>query len=81
MVMEFHSMSRPHARRFARHASIVAAAMSLRAVSGCGAAGKEFRSIAGPAVQQGVSSIVNGLLDGVFAVVDPNTTGNSTSGN
>lgn len=64
-------MNQPTARRRARYLSLVTGLLSLHAVGNCGTAGKEFRSIAGPAVQQGVSSIVNGLLDGVFAVVAP----------
>ncbi len=33
----------------------------------------EFRTVAGDGLQQGVTSIVNAVLDGIFAIVDPNT--------
>jgi hypothetical protein len=33
---------------------------------------REFRDVAGSGIQQGVTSIANSLIDGVFAVLDPN---------
>ena len=42
--------------------------------------GEEFRAVAGPSVQSGVTSIVNGVLDGLFAVIEPETTTDSTGG-
>lgn len=54
-----------------------AAVMVIAMIAGGCSAGREFRSIAGPAVQSGVSSILDGLVDAVFAVIepDPETTG------
>ena len=48
--------------------------------TGC-VGGKEFRETAFPAIHTGVSSILNGLVDGVFAAieVDPETA-RTTSG-
>ncbi len=44
----------------------------LMTVSACnGTLGREFRTVAGDSVEQGVTSIVNGVLDGLFAVVQP----------
>ncbi len=42
--------------------------------------GDEFRTVAGPGVQSGVTSIVNGVLDGLFAIVEPDTTSKSANG-
>ena len=47
----------------------------LAVSSGCVLSGSEFRAIAGPAVENGVTQIVNGLLDGLFAVIAPETGG------
>jgi len=42
---------------------------------------QEFRAIAGPELQSGLTSIVTGLIDGAFAVVDPDdSNSNSDSG-
>ncbi len=44
-------------------------------VSACnGTLGTEFRSVAGDSIKQGVLSIVTGLIDGMFAVIEPDTT-------
>ena len=40
--------------------------------SGCVAgAGREFRNAALPAIRSGATSILNGLLDGLFAAIEP----------
>ncbi len=36
-------------------------------------AGQEFREVAGPAFESGVTQIVNGVLEGLFAVVQPDS--------
>lgn len=59
-----------------RRSQLVALALlagSISLTTGC-LTGTEFRSVAGPAVQSGVKSIVNGVLDGLFAVIEPDTT-------
>ncbi len=43
--------------------------LALSTQSGC-SAGRQFVGAALPSVQQGVTLVVNGLLDGVFAAVD-----------
>ena len=48
-------------------------AMLLATQLGCRSA-QEFREVAGPAVHSGVTDIVNGLVDGMFAVIDPDDT-------
>ncbi len=56
-------------------------AMLLATQPGCGSA-QEFRAVAGPSVHSGVKDIVNGLVDGMFAVIEPDDTagtGESTS--
>ena len=64
-----------------RMAAIGLLTLSLATLTAC-EEGIEFRSVAGPGVKEGVVSIVNGLLDGVFAVVEPGTSttdGSSTT--
>lgn len=51
----------------------------LFALPGC-LTGDEFRAVAGPGVKSGVTSIVNGVLDGLFAIVEPDTSRASTDG-
>lgn len=58
-----------------RKASVGAIVMIMAAVCLTGCTGREFRDVAGPAVHSGVSLILDGLVDGVFAVIDPDTTG------
>lgn len=43
--------------------------MALAVATGC-EVGREFRAAAGPRVQTGVTDIVNGLLEGIFAAID-----------
>ncbi len=33
--------------------------------------GKEFRAVASPAIHTGVTDILTGVVDGVFAVIEP----------
>jgi len=42
-------------------------------LSGCDLLGKEFRQVAGPMVQSGVTDIMNGVLNGLFAVFEPDS--------
>ena len=53
-------------------ATVMVAAAALS--TGC-LAGREFREIAVPAVHSGVSLILDGLVDGVFAILEPDTAG------
>ncbi|MFQ5412868.1 MAG: hypothetical protein ACE5E6_00275 [Phycisphaerae bacterium] len=46
---------------------------------GCLPDGREFRDVAGPNVESGVRSVVTGLLDGLFAVIDPDPVGTDVS--
>jgi hypothetical protein len=41
--------------------------------------GTEFRSAAAPAIKTGVNSILDGLVDGLFAVVEPDAAETSAS--
>ena len=52
------------------------AALALSGLAGC-TVGREFREAAGPSVQTGVTQIVNGLLDGLFAAIEPEPTTDS----
>ena len=44
--------------------------------------GAEFRAAAGPAVETGVNAILDGLVDGLFAVIEPDNAegGNNAAG-
>lgn len=44
--------------------------------------GTQFREIAIPSIQTGVTSVMNGLIDGIFAAfdVEPETSNESTTG-
>jgi hypothetical protein len=58
--------------------AVVAGGSGLLPASACnGTIGQEFRAVAGDSIQQGVQSIVSGMLDGVFAVMEPDSTGTS----
>lgn len=53
-------------------AAIALASSSLTRMSACtGDLGLEFRTAAGDNIQQGVQSIVTGVVDGLFSVLDP----------
>lgn len=52
---------------------MVGTGMTLSMAGGCAEA-EEFRSIAASQVQSGLTSIVTGLIDGVFAVIEPDAT-------
>ena len=56
--------------RWPQALGVALVAMVLAGSTGC-LTGTEFRTVAGPAVQTGVTTIVNGLLDGIFAVIEP----------
>jgi len=58
---------------------LIAAAMVLGLGSGC-EINAEFRDVAVPSLQSGVSLILDGLVDGMFAVIDPGTTTATTTG-
>ena len=44
---------------------------------GCVPIGTEFREAAGPALEEGLNSIMDGLLDGLFAAIEPDGTDSS----
>ncbi len=50
---------------------VAVATIGTVAQLGCLPDGAEFRDAAGPEVEAGVRSLINGLLDGFFAVVEP----------
>jgi len=50
---------------------------SVLPISACdGMLGTEFRTAASDSIKTGVQSIVSGLIDGVFAVVEPDAQNN-----
>ncbi|GEM_PF-3545531 len=48
-------------------------AMALLLLPGCTVLTDEFRATAVPALHSGVQSILSGIVDGFFAVVEPGT--------
>ena len=59
---------------------VTTCALALVAVA-CGGClmGKEFREAAGPAMESGVGLILDGLVDGIFAVIEPETDSNGST--
>jgi len=55
--------------RCLRRMGFTALAVSTITPAGC-EVGKEFRAAATPAIHTGVSAIVNGLVDGLFAAIE-----------
>ena len=53
--------------------------LAVALMSGCSLITDEFRATAVPALQTGVQSILTGLVDGLFAVVDPGTSATSAT--
>ena len=60
-------MSRPN-RRGLSSSVFIAAAILLSTQTGC-PGGRQFREAALPAVQTGVDSILDGIVDGIFAAI------------
>lgn len=58
-----------------RHSKNMLITLSLMAMATLPATsctfGREFRDAAGPALQSGVTSILTGLVNGVFAAIEP----------
>ena len=60
------------------------AVLTLSGAVGCTTGLDEFRTVATPALQAGVSQIMNGVLDGFFAAIEPepsSTTNGTTTTN
>lgn len=69
-------------RKLAFLFAVLALMAAPLAVSGCEESlRREFRSVAGDAVQTGVNSILSGLVDGLFAIIDTTDNGNTSTGN
>ncbi len=65
----------PIARRLRLCGAILAlATLPLALTTGCGdEVSKEFREAALGSIETGMNAVVDGLLDGFFAVAEPNT--------
>ena len=63
-------MKRTSFKRYGQRCAITFIVLFLGLQAGC-LASQRFRDAAGPALQSGITDIVNGLLDGFFAVIDP----------
>jgi len=61
-------------------AIVLLGAVTLLATGGCNKLGDEFRAAAGPELQAGVTQLLNGLVDGTFAVVDPDDDEDTSTG-
>ena len=62
--------------RTRRGAAVMAAMIGgLLTVTTCGCDdAEEFRAIAGDSVEQGVNLIADGIIEGIFAVIEPDAT-------
>jgi hypothetical protein len=60
-------------RRFslAGGGALVAACFVLILSAGCEFDGEEFRAVAGPSLEAGVTTLATGIIDGAFAVYMP----------
>jgi hypothetical protein len=65
-------MTRRYSRRLSIATVTIAGAILLTTQTGC-PAGTDFRDAALPAVRTGVESILDGILDGIFAALEPET--------
>ncbi len=73
-------MRRGQWTRRAVRAAVLLGSAGLLPISVCnGTLGREFRSAAGSNIQQGLQSIVSGVLDGAFAVLEPNPTSDTSA--
>ena len=50
---------------------LVALALPLMGGLGCGEYADEFRAAAAPSLRTGVDALVDGFVEGVFAVIEP----------
>ena len=64
--------------RLSRMLAISVFAAALTTQFGC-EFGREFREAAVPLVESGVKDIVNGMLDGLFAAIEPDDTTDGSS--
>lgn len=68
------------ATRNERRWGAIAALLALAAVAaGCSDTFKQFRDRAQPGIQSGVTSVLNGVLDGLFAVGDTSSSSNTNT--
>lgn len=59
-------------------ALMMAAGVSVYGLNGCSAA-EEFRSVAGDSLKSGMTTIATGLIDGIFAVFEPDATSDTSN--
>ena len=52
---------------------LIALALPLVGGLGCGEYADEFRAAAAPSLRTGVDALVDGFVEGVFAVIEPDT--------
>ncbi len=57
-------------------ALILSAGLSM---GGCNDDYDEFRAVAGPKLEAGVDALLDGLVDGIFAVIEPNADSQSAA--
>ncbi len=79
MKTTFRSVIRPFGWNRASGAIAALAAGCLAAgIAGCDDKFDEFREAAAPALESGVNAVLDGLVTGVFAVVEPNEAATAT---
>lgn len=71
-------MLKSHARPSSLIAILAATALLAVASAGCEMDGKEFRAVAGPSLELGLTTVVNGIIDGAFAEYLPDDIDNNS---
>ncbi len=60
--------------------TVLGCAVLPLAAGGCTELGDDFRNAAGPSLQSGITQVLNGMVDGAFAVFEPGKDEDSTTG-
>ena len=64
-----------------RSVAVLAAGVAVCVfAAGCDLDGKEFRTVAGPSLEEGVTTLAVGIIDGAFAAYMPDDEDNNSAG-
>lgn len=79
MKLKSQTARQSNLRRILPRAATLLLAVAAVAGTGCDI-GAEFRAAAGPSLKSGVDSILDGVVEGLFAVLEPETPAESEAG-
>lgn len=71
-------MLKSHTRQNSLTAILAATALLAVASTGCEMDGKEFRAVAGPSLELGLTTVVTGIIEGAFAEYTPDDIDNNS---